>query len=109
MFTQTGIYLIFITMILINVAKSVPVVSTNAEHSGQKLFAAAYAGRYGIDPNYLLTNHLYDDDDDDKSALFFKKRQLKKKWARPFQKYRSPYTIAFPALIRSRRWIEQEY
>jgi hypothetical protein len=94
-------------MILVNVANSVSVASTDVEHSNQKRFAAAYSGRYGIDPNYLLTNRpYYDDDDVDTSALFFKKRQLKKKWAKSLQRSQSPYTIAFPALIRTRRWIQ---
>jgi len=109
MFTQIGIYLVFVTVILINVAKSVPVALTNVEHSDQKRFAAAYSGRYGIDPSYLLTNRPYYDNDADTNALFFKKRQLNKKWAKSFQRSQSPYTIAFPALIRTRRWIEQEY
>jgi hypothetical protein len=33
---------------------------------------------------------------------------LKKKWTKFLQGSQSPYTIAFPALIRTRWWIEQE-
>jgi hypothetical protein len=64
--------------------------------------------QFGIGSNHLLPNRPYDDDNTDEEENLHDKRQLKKKWAKFYQGGHSPYTIAFPALIRSRRWIEQE-
>ncbi len=108
MFTQLGIYLIFVTVIYLNIANTVSATSANMEQSVQKRFPGGFFGRFGIDPDHLFANRPYYDDDVDKDAMFFKKRQLKKKWTNFFQRSQSPYTIAFPALIRTRRWIEQE-
>ena len=60
------------------------------------------------DPNHLLTNFAFDDVDElgtGKFMLYNDKRELGKKWAKLFQDSHSPYTIAFPALIRSRRFV----
>lgn len=65
--------------------------------------------RIDSDPNHLLTNFAFDDADDlgnGKFMIYNDKRDLGKKWARLFQESHSPYTIAFPALIRSRRFVQ---
>ena len=95
-----------VTMIYLNMVNVVSATSTNMKRSEQKRFPPAFFGRSGVDPSYLLTNRPYYDDDLDNNVAFFNKRELKKKWANFFQRSQSPYTIAFPALIRTRRSIE---
>ncbi len=92
----------FITVVYLNIANGVSGKSTNIEPATQKRFFPAFFGRFGTDPNYLLTNRAYYDDDFGKDVIFHKKRQLKKKWTKFLQGSQSPYTIAFPALIRTR-------
>ena len=61
----------------------------------------------------LMFEQLHDrsyvnDEKSDEDENFNDKRQVKRKWMNYYQgssSAHSPYTIAFPALIRSRRWI----
>lgn len=108
MFTQIGISLLFVSMIYLNMINVALTTSTDMEHQEQKRFPPAFFGRYGFDPTYLLTNRPYYDGNLDRDMALFHKRQIKKKWAALFQRSQSPYTIAFPALIRTRRSTEQE-
>jgi len=108
MFTQLGMCLMFITVIYLNIANTVSATSANMEQSEQKRFTAGLFERFGIDPSSLFGNRPHYGDDVGKGAMFYQKRQSKKKWADFSQRSQSPYTIAFPALIRTRRWIEQE-
>jgi hypothetical protein len=98
----------FLIVIYLNIANAASVASANMEQSDQKRYFAPSLERFGIDPNYLLSSHSYYNDNASKDAMLYKKRQLKKKWAKLGQGSQSPFTIAFPALIRTRRWIEQE-
>ncbi|CAF3538615.1 unnamed protein product [Rotaria sp. Silwood1] len=78
------------------------------EQQDQKRSLAGFFGRFNVNPHYLLTNRLYHGNDVDTDLLYDEKRQSNKKWAKMSQGSQSPFTIAFPALIRTRRWIEQE-
>ncbi len=81
------------TVIYIN-AK--PALSADIELQNPKYSDAAMMERF--------IDHPYDDIDEDE--ILHNKRQLNKKWAKFYQGAQSPYTIAFPALIRTRRWVE---
>jgi len=96
---QFNIYLLLVILLQLSFVCKVRSTSTD-EH---KRSLPAYFERYAVDPSYLLTNRPYYDDSFDGNTLFFKKRQIKKKWAQLFERSHSPYTIAFPALIRTRR------
>lgn len=102
MSTHTSLCFVLITILYLNVVNSALATSQNVEEQDQKRSSAVLFERFGVDPGYVSANRPYNDDDANT------KRALKKKWARFFPGYQSPYTIAFPALIRSRRWIEQE-
>jgi len=92
----------FVTVVYLNIVNDVFATSVNTKQLDQKRYLPASFGRFGTDPSYLVTNHPYYDDNVGRDVMFFKKRQLKKKWAKLFQRSQSPYTIAFPALIRTR-------
>lgn len=64
--------------------------------------------RLSADPSHLLTNVVFGDNDLGKYMVYNDKRELNKKWVKLFQESHSPYKIAFPALIRSRRFILPE-
>jgi len=89
-----------------NKVNALPVSSTDAEIQNNKLYDAPMFERFGIGSNQFLVRHPYSDDNIEEDEILHDKRQLKKKWAKFYQGAQSPYTIAFPALIRTRRWIE---
>ena len=104
MFTQIGLCLMLIALTYVNVVNTVPLSSTNMEQQQQaKRLTSAFFGKFPVDPTYLLENHPYYYNDNINTDVFFHKRQLSKKWGNLFQRSQSPYTIAFPALIRTRR------
>ncbi|CAF0900212.1 unnamed protein product [Adineta steineri] len=108
MFTQTGLCFILIIIIYFNTASSIPSTTRNIEDQDEKRSSIAVSEQFDSDPDYLLANHpLYDNDDDDdvnNDGMYYqKKRSIMKKWYEFFQRPNSPYTIAFPALLRSRR------
>jgi len=95
----------FMGVIYIN-AKPMP--STDLETENNKLSNALMLEQFGAGPHYYLTDPKFDDDNINDDETHNQKRQLKKKWAAFQRGAHSPYKIAFPALIRSRRWIDQE-
>jgi hypothetical protein len=92
------------TVTFINTVHAIPVSLADTEMQNKKLSDALMFGRFGS--THFLMNRQADDDNIDDDEILYQKRQLKKKWARFHQGAQSPYTIAFPALIRSRREIE---
>ncbi|CAF2636742.1 unnamed protein product [Rotaria sp. Silwood2] len=96
------------SMISLKTVNSIPVSATNLDTQNKELSDAFMLEQYGIGPNHFLTGRQYDDDRVDEDEILPEKRHYKKKWAKFYQGVQSPYTIAFPALIRTRRWIEQE-
>jgi len=100
------IYLSIVLMTVIYTANALPAPLTDAEIQNKKFSDVSMLGRFGVGSNHFLINHPYDDDNIDEDEILQEKRQLKKKWAKFYQGAQSPYTIAFPALIRTRRWIE---
>ena len=91
-------------MIYSNLFITISTESTETEQLAQKRFSTSFIKLYGIDPNNLLTNnrHHYNHDIFH-GSMFYDKRQLKKKSQKNAPRPASPYTIAFPALIRTRR------
>ncbi len=89
---------IYLCMILATViyVNGKPALSADIEPQNPKYTDEAMMER--------LIDHPYDDIYEEEN--FHDKRQLNKKWAKFYQGAQSPYTIAFPALIRTRRWIE---
>jgi len=85
---------------------ALPAPLTDGEIQNKKFSDVPMLERFGIGPNHVLINRPNDDDNIDEDEILQIKRQLNKKWAKFYQGAQSPYTIAFPALIRSRRWIE---
>lgn len=71
-------------------------------HEDEKRSFVPFIGRYSFHPEYFLDNQAYKHKIG-KDVPFYKKRQLKSKWTDFFQLSQTPYTIAFPALIRTRR------
>lgn len=92
-------------VLVVAYVNALPAPLADADLQNQKFSAATMIERLG--PNRFLVNRPYDDEENiDEDEMLHAKRQLKKKWAKFYQGPQSPYTIAFPALIRTRRWIE---
>ena len=105
MLSHICLCLMLMTMTYIIIVNAKPAPSANTDLQKQKYSDAAMIERFNSD--HFLLDHPYDDDDDiDDEEILHDKRQLKKKWAKFYQGAQSPYTIAFPALIRTRRWVE---
>ncbi|CAF1500142.1 unnamed protein product [Rotaria sp. Silwood1] len=100
--------IMLMTMISLNTVNSIPVSAANLDNQNKQLSDPFMLEPYGIGSNHFLNGGLYDDDRIDEDEILPEKRQYKKKWAKFFQGAQSPYTIAFPALIRTRRWIQEE-
>ena len=82
------------------IAAIVCLVMVNAQIHDKKRVAAVLSERFGVHPHH--------NDGVNRDFLFHQKRQLKKKWAKLVHDSQSPYTIAFPALIRTRRWTDDQ-
>ena len=95
----------FITLLYPTTINGIP---TDLNHEDQKRSFTPFFGRYSLDPDYFFNNQIYKNKMANGFA-FHKKRQLKSKWTDFFQPSQTPYTIAFPALIRTRRWIKQDH
>ncbi len=95
----------FMTVIYIN---AIPMPSIDLETENNKLSNALTLEQIGAGSHYYLTDPQYDGDNINDDETHNQKRQLKRKWAAFQRGPHSPYTIAFPALIRSRRWIDRE-
>jgi hypothetical protein len=105
MLTHICLCIMLMTVTYLN---AVPVSSTDVELQNKKLYDAFMLEQFGIGPNHVMTNARYTNDNFDEDEILHQKRQSKTKWAKFHHGAQSPYTIAFPALIRTRRWIEQE-
>ncbi|CAF1325710.1 unnamed protein product [Adineta ricciae] len=98
----TYIYLCFMftTLTYLN---AIPVSSINLESDhNNRLLDAILLERLGLGSTYHLTHPQYENDYLVDDELLHGKRDIEKKWAK-FQAGRAGYTIAFPALIRTRR------
>ncbi|CAF0758959.1 unnamed protein product [Adineta ricciae] len=58
------------------------------------------------DPDYFVANRQLSHDTGEDEYDYRKRSLTKKKWARLFERSKSRYPIAFPALLLSRRWIK---
>ncbi|CAF0736035.1 unnamed protein product [Adineta steineri] len=87
---------------------SIFVSSTDVEQHIQERSFASLLSRFGIHAGYFPPHYPYNNIKYDKDVAIDKKRDMRKKWSQIFQDSQSSYAIAFPALIRTRRWIEHE-
>jgi hypothetical protein len=91
----------FMMVVCIN---TVPALPVDLETQNNQLSDALMLEQLGIGPEYYLTNRQYGDDDNiNDDGVLIQKRQLKRKWTAFHRGVHSPYTIAFPALIRTRQ------
>jgi hypothetical protein len=95
-------------MTYFNTVNAIPAPPTDIDMLNKRLYDASMIERLGFGTNYFVNNGQYDNDNSDQDEILHEKRQLKKKWAKFYRGAPGSFTIAFPALIRSRRWIEQE-
>lgn len=97
MLSQIYVWMMFISIVYVH---TLPATSPDAQLEQQKYSDAAMINR-------LAWEHIFVDqpleESTDEDDLQYEKRQVKKKWSKLHQGSQSPYTIAFPALIRSRR------
>ncbi|CAF1546972.1 unnamed protein product [Adineta ricciae] len=104
MFTKTGSSLVLLAIACLALLNFISAIPTNAEEQDDKQSVGTLLERFGIDHDYLSENHPNNNDDDHENrVVMLKRRAMKRKWAKFFQGSESPYAIAFPALIRSRR------
>ena len=96
-----------VAIIVLQVIASVRSISNNLDQQHQRRFSPMSFEQFGVDSNYRSANRVFDDEESDKDMMVHQKRQVKKKWAKLYQDSHSPYTIAFPALIRTRRSTRQ--
>ncbi|UJR38498.1 hypothetical protein I4U23_031165 [Adineta vaga] len=101
MYKQTGFYLMVLIVIFLYLANSFSATSTNGLKLDQKRSFALLFGRYGLGSDTILPHRPVNGNENDNMAIP-RRNDMKKKWARFFQGSQSPYSIAFPALIRSR-------
>lgn len=99
------VLIMMIALQAINPARS---TSNNRDQQNNRGYSPMLFDRLGVDPPNLLTNRVFEDEDPDNGMIVHQKRQLRKKWAKLYQDSHSPYKIAFPALIRSRRSTGQD-
>lgn len=82
---------------------AIPVSSINLESDyNNRLLDAILLERLASGSTYHLTHPQYENDYLVDDEILHGKRDVEKKWAK-FQVGRAGYTIAFPALIRTRR------
>ncbi|UJR38496.1 hypothetical protein I4U23_031163 [Adineta vaga] len=103
MFTSTGLYVMLFTLTCLVLFNSVFTMPTDVEEQDQKRSIGNLFEQSGMDHDYVVVNQPNNDNDNDNHVVFQKRREMKRKWAKFFQGADSPYAIAFPALIRSRR------
>jgi len=100
---HVNLCLLLVVATVFNTVSTAPTTSTDAEEHHKKLGTVVLLDRFAFDTHNPSSNF-----DENEDQTFPTKRELKKKWAKFYSGSQSPYTIAFPALIRTRRWIEQE-
>ncbi|CAF0736063.1 unnamed protein product [Adineta steineri] len=105
MFTQTGLYLLVLTIVYFKLFNPVFALPTDAKEQDEERSFATMLGQFANNPGYFLVNRPDNNDNIDKEMYLHKKREMKRKWSKFFQGSQgsqSPYAIAFPALIRTR-------
>lgn len=102
--------LLFIGLICVNSIFSVALPSSaDLDESNKKLSDELLFARFGLGGSrQLFGDRFFEGEDDlDNGEFLQEKRQVKKKWNKFHHGAQSPYTIAFPALIRTRRSTQQ--
>jgi hypothetical protein len=109
---SAGLYLILMATISLTMALSTSAVPPPRESYVHKQdphrSATALLGQLSLDPEYLFAQRRLHDDasTEDEDGMAYRRRDLKEEWVKLLQKAQSP-TIAFPALLRSRRGIRK--
>ena len=99
---QTGLYLTIFIVIMFYLVNSLSATPINMLKQDQKRSFALFFRRLGIGSDYLLSNPPMNDRYNEANVISSNRDVKQKKRARFFQQSHSPYSIAFPALIRSR-------
>ncbi|CAF0803451.1 unnamed protein product [Adineta steineri] len=108
MLAQTRFYLMIMVMLYVNLFNSIFASPTDIKQHIQKRSFANLLSQFGIHAGYFSPNYSYNNIKYDKDVAIYNKEDMIKKWSQLFQESQSSYPIAFPALIRTRRWIEHE-
>ena len=98
--------LILLTATYLHPANGKSLSSADIDEQEKKLSDGFMSDRFDVGSGHLFTGHQYEDETIDDEEYPHEKRQLKRKWNKFHAGARSPYTIAFPALIRTRRSME---
>ena len=106
MLNQATIFFMVLAFTCLMKVQTSPISSADLDESNKKLSDAFMLERVDIGPRRFIGDHLYADENIDDDEIFHQKRQLKKKWNTLHSRAQSAYTIAFPALIRTRRSIQ---
>ncbi|CAF1546985.1 unnamed protein product [Adineta ricciae] len=102
MYKQTGLYLTILIVIMFYLVNSFSATPINMLKQDQKRSFALFFRRLGIGSDYLLSNPPMNGHYNEENVISSNRAGTQKKRARFFQQSHSPYSIAFPALIRSR-------
>ena len=92
----------FLTIVYVH---TLPAIAPDTDLENSKDSDTSIIERFDL---HSFLNHHPFEDSTDEDELIDQKRQVKKKWSKLQQGNPSPYTIAFPALIRTRRDMEEE-
>lgn len=103
MLAQTSFCFFLLAMTYLNSIQTLAVSTTDLEDQNKKFADGYLLERFAVNPHRLFRDRFYDDENVDDDDSMHQKRQIKKKWIKLHHGAQSPYTIAFPALIRTRR------
>ena len=107
MLVHLSFCLILLTATYLHPALGKSLSSADIDEQQEKALSnALMLERFDVGSGHLSSGRQYDDEIIDDEEYPHEKRQLKRKWNKFHAGARSPYTIAFPALIRTRRSIE---
>ncbi|UJR07676.1 hypothetical protein I4U23_011962 [Adineta vaga] len=102
MSTYIYLCLMFTTLIYLNTINGIPLSSLDLASDNNRLSDIISLERAGLGSNHYWINPQYSDDYMMDDEIVHGKRDIEKKWAKFHHGGRSAYTIAFPALIRTR-------
>jgi hypothetical protein len=110
MFKRQGLFFIVFIIAHLNAAVVLSARAIYTHDLEQQQSAAAPSRRLNLDFNHrLLRYYPYPDiSSEDEDAATYHKRGLIETWAKLLKKSQSPYAIAFPSLLRSRRSTQKE-
>lgn len=103
MLAQTTLCFLLLTMAYLNSIHTLAAPTSDLEEQNKRFVDEFLLERFGVNPHRLFPDRFYDEETLSDDESMHQKRQIKKKWNKFHHGAQSPYTIAFPALIRTRR------